>query len=38
MFRKLIWRQPLDAAYVEGCLDVAIAGLKADAPTAAATG
>ena len=28
VFRKLIWRQPLDAAYVEGCLDVAIAGLS----------
>jgi len=29
VFRKLIWRQPLDAAYVAGCLDVAIAGLGA---------
>ena len=29
VFRKLIWRQPLDAAYVGGCLDVAIAGLQA---------
>ena len=27
VFRKLVWRQPLDAAYVTGCLDVAIAGL-----------
>jgi AcrR family transcriptional regulator len=29
VFRKLIWRQPIDPAYVEGCLDVAIAGLSA---------
>jgi AcrR family transcriptional regulator len=29
VFRKLIWRQPLDAAYLQGCLDVAVAGLKA---------
>jgi AcrR family transcriptional regulator len=29
VFRKLIWRQPLDAAYLRGCLDVAVAGLKA---------
>ena len=29
VFRKLVWRQPLDAAYVKGCLDVAIAGLSA---------
>jgi AcrR family transcriptional regulator len=29
VFRKLVWRQPLDAAYVKGCLDVAIAGLAA---------
>jgi AcrR family transcriptional regulator len=28
VFRKLVWRQPLDAAYVAGCLDVAIAGLS----------
>jgi AcrR family transcriptional regulator len=27
VFRKLAWRQPIDAAYVKGCLDVAIAGL-----------
>lgn len=27
VFRKLVWRQPLDAAYLAGCLDVAIAGL-----------
>jgi AcrR family transcriptional regulator len=27
VFRKLAWRQPIDAAYLEGCLDVAIAGL-----------
>lgn len=29
VFRKLVWRQPLDAAYVSGCIDVAIAGLAA---------
>jgi AcrR family transcriptional regulator len=29
VFRKLVWRQPLDAAYLSGCLDVAIAGLAA---------
>jgi AcrR family transcriptional regulator len=34
VFRKLIWRQPLDAAYVRGCLDVAIAGLAATRPAA----
>jgi AcrR family transcriptional regulator len=28
VFRKLVWRQPLDAAYLTGCLDVAIAGLS----------
>jgi AcrR family transcriptional regulator len=28
VFRKLVWRQPLDAPYVTGCLDVAIAGLS----------
>ena len=28
VFRKLIWRQPIDAAYLSGCLDVAIAGLS----------
>jgi AcrR family transcriptional regulator len=32
VFRKLVWRQPLDAAYVGGCLDVAIAGLAATQP------
>jgi AcrR family transcriptional regulator len=32
VFRKLAWRQPLDAAYVQGCLDVAVAGLKASSP------
>ena len=31
VFRKLVWRQPLDAAYVSGCLDVAISGLSATA-------
>ena len=35
MFRKLVWRQPLDAAYVSGCLDVAIAGLSPDVGTVA---
>jgi hypothetical protein len=34
VFRKLIWRQPLDAAYLQGCLDVAVAGLKATQSTA----
>jgi AcrR family transcriptional regulator len=29
VFRKLIWRQPIDAAYLAGCLDVAVAGLQA---------
>jgi AcrR family transcriptional regulator len=38
VFRKLIWRQPLDAAYLRGCLDVAVAGLRAGAPATAATG
>jgi AcrR family transcriptional regulator len=28
VFRKLIWRQPIDQHYVEGCLDVALAGLR----------
>ena len=37
MFRKLIWRQPLDAAYLQGCLDVAVAGLKASSPATAPT-
>ena len=36
VFRKLIWRQPLDTAYVSGCLDVAIAGLAAMRPAVAA--
>jgi hypothetical protein len=36
VFRKLIWRQPLDTAYVSGCLDVAIAGLAAMRPAIAA--
>ncbi len=35
VFRKLIWRQPIDAAYLEGCLDVAVAGLAAMRPAAA---
>jgi len=36
VFRKLIWRQPLDTAYVSGSLDVAIAGLAAMRPAVAA--
>jgi AcrR family transcriptional regulator len=36
VFRKLVWRQPLDAAYVSGCLDVAISGLSATARDSAA--
>jgi AcrR family transcriptional regulator len=36
VFRKLIWRQPIDAAYLTGCLDVAVAGLQAAAGTAEA--
>jgi AcrR family transcriptional regulator len=36
VFRKLAWRQPIDAAYVRGCLDVAIAGLsRQNLPSAA---
>ena len=38
VFRKLIWRQPLDAAYLEGCLDVVIAGLAAQTPAPAGLG
>jgi AcrR family transcriptional regulator len=34
VFRKLVWRQPIDAAYIRGCLDVAIAGLAATQPSA----
>ncbi len=37
VFRKLIWRQPIDAAYLHGCLDVAIAGLAATQPAASLT-
>jgi AcrR family transcriptional regulator len=37
VFRKVVWRQPLDAAYLRGCLDVAIAGLRATAGTASAS-
>lgn len=33
VFRKLIQRLPVDAAYVQGCLDVAIAGLQCTHPT-----
>jgi AcrR family transcriptional regulator len=36
VFRKLIWRQPLDAAYLDGCLDVAVAGLSAMRPAVVA--
>ena len=36
VFRKLIWRQPLDTAYVSGSLDVAIASLAAMRPAVAA--
>src|SRR3954454_14629933 len=36
VFRKLIWRQPLDAAYLQGCLDVAVAGLSTMQPAAVA--
>jgi AcrR family transcriptional regulator len=32
VFRKVVWRQPLDAAYLQGCLDVAVAGLKTLTP------
>lgn len=37
VFRKLVWRQPLDTSYVSGCLDVAIAGLASLRPASAAT-
>jgi AcrR family transcriptional regulator len=37
VFRKLVWRQPIDAAYLQGCLDVAIAGLAASRPAASLT-
>jgi AcrR family transcriptional regulator len=36
VFRKLVWRQPLDVAYVQGCLDVAIAGLSVRRPAVVA--
>ena len=32
VFRKVMQRQPIDASYVEACLDVAITGLAATAP------
>ena len=32
VFRKVVQRQPIDAGYVEACLDVAITGLAATAP------
>jgi AcrR family transcriptional regulator len=34
VFRKLIQRQPIDQTYVEGCLDVVVAGLHTLASTA----
>lgn len=33
VFRKVIWRQPIDPAYLDGCLDVVVAGLRSTAPT-----
>ena len=36
VFRKVMQRQPVDASYVEACLDVAITGLAATVPTRAA--
>ncbi len=32
VFRKLVQRQPVDESYVQGCLDVALAGLGAARP------
>ncbi|MET0143793.1 MAG: TetR/AcrR family transcriptional regulator [Ilumatobacteraceae bacterium] len=32
VFRKIVWRQPLDTSYVQSCLDVAITGLSALRP------
>lgn len=32
VFRKLVWRQPIDTGYLAGCLDVAVAGLSALRP------
>ena len=32
VFRKLVWRQPIDERYLAGCLDIALAGLGATAP------
>ncbi len=34
VYRKLVGRQPVDAAYLSGCLDVAIAGLTSCRPPA----
>ena len=34
VFRKVMQRQPVDASYIEACLDVAITGLAATAPGA----
>jgi AcrR family transcriptional regulator len=34
VFRKVIWRQPVDPEYLDGCLDVVVAGLQATAPRA----
>ncbi|MGH9272522.1 MAG: TetR/AcrR family transcriptional regulator [Ilumatobacteraceae bacterium] len=33
VFRKVVQRQPLDADYIAGCVDVAINGLAASVPT-----
>ncbi|CAN5776954.1 MAG: TetR/AcrR family transcriptional regulator [Ilumatobacteraceae bacterium] len=37
VFRKVVQRQPVDAAYITGCIDVAITGLGAAARHAVAT-
>lgn len=36
VFRKLVQRLPVDETYVRGCLDVALAGLRATRPESAA--
>jgi AcrR family transcriptional regulator len=36
VFRRVIWRQPVDATYLEGCIDVALAGLSRRNPPSAA--
>ncbi|MBA3288466.1 MAG: TetR/AcrR family transcriptional regulator [Acidimicrobiia bacterium] len=35
VFRKMVWRQPADAGYIEACISVALAGLRATAPVTA---